>query len=114
MGPWADVVKVPVKQVSPETGPLYNTPRRPHISGVGNHAGITGDPNMSSLCHHAFVWESAACQFGCGVRVHKDSGVCPSCHDHAENEVECAKCGELFRELDAMRYDLEMYALENK
>jgi hypothetical protein len=63
-------------------------------------------------CAHTFVWEDAECEFGCGARVHRDSGMCPKCHDHAQNEVPCAKCDTLFYEADAERYDAAMYAVE--
>lgn len=44
MGAGAAFVKVPVKQVSPETDPPLQYAENAPYLGVGNHAGITGDP----------------------------------------------------------------------
>jgi predicted amidophosphoribosyltransferase len=44
---------------------------------------------------HDWDMDFKTCVFGCNRMVDEDTGICPECHDHSNNVVECKLCGIL-------------------
>lgn len=51
-----------------------------------------------SCCMTALETETGSCTFGCGAVVDRDTGICPICHDHSANRIECETCGRAFED----------------
>lgn len=50
---------------------------------------------MSNKCSHEWDTDNASCVFGCGRYIDPDTGYCPTCGDHSNNQVECLHCGAI-------------------
>ena len=52
-----------------------------------------------TMCVHEWDMDNQSCVFGCGRYIDPDYGICPSCKDHATNQVQCEKC-QAFGDVD--------------
>jgi predicted amidophosphoribosyltransferase len=47
------------------------------------------------MCEHVWDVANKSCLFGCNRVVDEDTGICPECHEHSNNIVECEVCGAI-------------------